>query len=96
VESDKACPVTRLQRHSNITPGKQMGTAIMNGENTLVGLLVILAISIVLFLICREIICWYWKINQSIALLTEIRDLLAQKNSESRMEQGPGSVAPVV
>lgn len=31
---------------------------------------------IVIFLVFREIFCWYWKINKSVALLTEIRDLL--------------------
>ena len=31
---------------------------------------------IIVLLIFREIVCWYWKINHSVALLTEIRDLL--------------------
>ena len=35
-----------------------------------------LLIVIIIFLVCREIVCWYWKINQNLALLTEIRDLL--------------------
>jgi hypothetical protein len=38
----------------------------------LVGLLV----AAVVFLILREFFCWYWKINQRIELLTEIRNLL--------------------
>ena len=42
-----------------------------------VGLLIFLAVLIIIFLIFREVVCWYWKINQSVALLTEIRDLLA-------------------
>jgi len=29
-----------------------------------------------LFLICREIFCWYWKINERVLILREIRDLL--------------------
>jgi hypothetical protein len=33
------------------------------------------------FLICREIVCWYWKVNQTVALLTEIRDHLANASS---------------
>ena len=27
---------------------------------------VLLIITIIIFLICREIVCWYWKINKSI------------------------------
>jgi len=53
----------------------------------------------VIFLVCRELFCWYWKINQNVALLTEIRDLLAQEknrvwpNSESR---GVGNEVPAM
>jgi len=47
--------------------------AMGNWGSSIAVLLVVLA----LFLICREIVCWYWKINRGIALLTEIRDLLA-------------------
>lgn len=38
---------------------------------------IIIALVILVFLVCREIVCWYWKINLSVALLTEIRDILA-------------------
>jgi hypothetical protein len=31
---------------------------------------------VVMFLVFREVVCWYWKINVRIELLTEIRDLL--------------------
>ena len=49
------------------------GDLLNNGLNTgLTALVVIL----VLFLLFRELICWYWKINKHVALLTEIRDLL--------------------
>ena len=41
--------------------------------------LIILAVIVVIFLVLREMICWYWKINQNVALLTEIRDLLVAK-----------------
>jgi hypothetical protein len=41
-------------------------------------------------LVFREVVCWYWKINQNIALLTEIRDLLAGKGT-SRDEVAPGA-----
>jgi len=40
-------------------------------------ILLVLVIIFVLFLIGRELVCWYWKINESLAVLKEIRDLLA-------------------
>lgn len=48
-----------------------------------------IAIVIIIFLVGREVLCWYWKINRSIALLTEIRDLLAAKGDAQ------GAMAPV-
>ncbi|MCF8094438.1 MAG: hypothetical protein K9J79_03665 [Desulfobacteraceae bacterium] len=41
-------------------------------ENQIIGIVIVIAV----LLFIREIICWYWKINHGIALLTEIRDLL--------------------
>ena len=40
-------------------------------------------ILVVIFLVFREVFCWYWKINEHTALLTEIRNLLAA-NEKSR------------
>lgn len=51
------------------------------GELNLAAILTVLAIVIVVFLIVREILCWYWKVNQALALLTEIRDLLASRSN---------------
>lgn len=52
------------------------------------GLLIFVLVIVVIFLVFREVICWYWKINQEAdllkwqgAILTEIRDLLAAKGS---------------
>lgn len=39
-------------------------------------------VAIVVFLIGREIVCWYWKMNETISLLKEIRDLLKSSVSE--------------
>jgi ABC-type uncharacterized transport system permease subunit len=36
----------------------------------------ILVAALVLFLIGRELTCWYFKINKTLAVLEEIRDLL--------------------
>lgn len=53
------------------------------------GILVTTAIIlVVVFLVFREVFCWYWKINEHVALLTEIRNLLAASGSL------PGGVAP--
>ena len=40
----------------------------------------IVAASIIIFLICRELFCWYWKQNQIISLLTDIRSELKKQN----------------
>jgi len=42
--------------------------------------LLISAILFILFLITREFWCWYWKINERIAILREIRKLLKEMN----------------
>lgn len=61
------------------------------------GLLIILAISIVvgilLFLLLRELVCWYWKINLRIELAEEQNLLLKQlvkhfKEEKSRDDPG--------
>jgi C-terminal processing protease CtpA/Prc len=61
--------------------------------NMMGGLLVFAVVIIVIFLVCREIVCWYWKINQNVALLTEIRDLLAMKENTRGVDQGLPTVA---
>ena len=35
-----------------------------------------IAIWLLVFIICREIVCWYFKLTQIVSLLTEIRDAL--------------------
>ncbi len=34
--------------------------------------IVVLLFLIIFFLVCREVICWYWKINKALLLLEEI------------------------
>lgn len=41
-------------------------------------LIVIFAVSVIIFLICREIACWYFKINQRISQQSMIIDLLKE------------------
>lgn len=50
------------------------------------GLFIFLVIIIVIFLICREIVCWYWKINETLSVLKEIRDLLKHSSLASNTE----------
>lgn len=50
------------------------------GSNIAGGLLVFAVVAVIIFLVFREVFCWYWKINQNVALLTEIRNLLAAKS----------------
>lgn len=60
-----------------------------NWGNAAGGFFIFVVVLVVIFLIFREFFCWYWKINQNVALLTEIRDLLAAKGNSH------GGVAPV-
>jgi hypothetical protein len=43
----------------------------------LMALLVSLVITLVILLICREIICWYWKINEALTTLKAIDEKLS-------------------
>ncbi|MCK6530375.1 hypothetical protein L6R50_23405 [Myxococcota bacterium] len=38
--------------------------------------LVLLGGAFLLFLVMRELMCWYWKVNEGLGLLREIRDRL--------------------
>ena len=62
----------------------------MGNMNTVVsnfigGALLFLVFAIVVALVLRELICWYWKINKNVELLTEIRDLLAKSVPQAGM-----------
>jgi hypothetical protein len=52
----------------------------MSSNEFFTNMLMVSASLLVLFLLFREVICWYWKINRHITLLTEIRDLLRAQN----------------
>ncbi len=45
-----------------------------------IGLLIVIGVMLILFLLGREIVCWYFKINKTVELLEEIRDLLKSKS----------------
>ncbi len=50
-------------------------------------LLISLVIIIVVFLILREVVCWYWKINETLSVLKEIRDSLKDQSTISTTNQ---------
>ncbi|MDD5108870.1 MAG: hypothetical protein PHC29_05110 [Candidatus Omnitrophica bacterium] len=58
----------------------------MNSINIIYTCLIIFGI----LFICREIICWWFKMNQVVNLLTEIRDILHAKKNK-----GEGSKQPI-
>jgi hypothetical protein len=51
---------------------KEMGDFIGMAIGILVGVIFI-------FLICREIVCWYWKINRLVDLIEEQNDLIKRQ-----------------
>lgn len=48
--------------------------------------LIMLIIAIVIFILCRELICWYYKINKSISNQEEIIKLLKEINEKLKKE----------
>lgn len=42
--------------------------------------LIILGVLFLFFLIGRELVCWYWKINRTVELLEKIYEQLKNKN----------------
>jgi len=53
-------------------------------KDLLIVFLIVLGILIVLFLILREVLCWYWKINETIAIQQE--QLKIQKETQRLIE----------
>jgi len=49
----------------------------------IVGLIVVLAILFGLFMLLREVMCWYWKINEMVLLLRSIDQKLSANASNS-------------
>jgi hypothetical protein len=53
------------------------------------GLIAVVAIIVVIFLICRAIVLWYWRVNEGIALLKSIDEKLGQMAATSVAVQAP-------
>jgi hypothetical protein len=45
---------------------------------SIVGLIVILALTAVLFLVFRAIVLWYWRVNETVMLLKSIDEKLGR------------------
>jgi len=54
-------------------------------------ILVALAVFVVVFLIFRAAVLWYWKIDESLAVLKEIRDLLAAQQKTQKRQSQPAN-----
>lgn len=37
-----------------------------DGSGPIAGLIITLLVFLLVFLVCRELVCWYWKINEAI------------------------------
>lgn len=53
--------------------------------------LILLAVTILVFLICREIVCWYWKINEALGVLRENTAELRRLNQQLGEHRQPPS-----
>jgi hypothetical protein len=51
-------------------------------------------IAFVVFLISREFFCWYWKINEMVGLLSDVRDLLGRASSTAAAASVSAPAAP--
>jgi hypothetical protein len=57
----------------------------------LAGSIAVLAITVVIFLICRAIVLWYWRVNEGIALLKSIDEKLGQLAASGVAVQAPAA-----
>lgn len=46
----------------------------MTDSSNLIMVLIVLVGVIAVFLVCREAVCWYWKINKRLAMLERLVD----------------------
>ena len=49
-----------------------------------IGPIAVIVVMLLFFLLGRELICWYFKINKRVYLLEEILDELKQKNNSTK------------
>ena len=59
------------------------------------GVIIGLVVLILVFIICREIFCWYWKINEITDLLRSINDKLSEESFKNQNTVEKTAVEPV-
>jgi hypothetical protein len=52
----------------------------VSANNPLVDAVIALVIVVVIFLVFRELVCWYWKINRMVELLESIDATLRSRD----------------
>jgi len=57
-----------------------------SADTYLVSMLIVFLVAVIAFLLFREIMCWYWKINQIVTLLKEIKDNTSSPDSRLRQD----------
>ena len=50
----------------------------MESLGSFAGVAVVLFVAVLLVLVGREIVCWYWKINETLSVLRQIANELAR------------------
>ena len=61
-------------------------------DSPFVTYLVVFVVSMILFLALRGFNCWYWKINERIALQQETNDLLKQLVKQNTLVESPKTI----
>ncbi len=61
-------------------------------ESPFVSYLVVFVVSIILFLALRRFNCWYWKINERIALQQETNELLKELIKHNMSVESPKTI----
>ena len=64
----------------------------MNIQWIIIAIVIIIAV----FLILREFVCWYWKINERVSLLEDILEELKKMNGSENKEEKGESVPPKI
>lgn len=64
-----------------------------SGGSGIFSLLVIILVCVLIFIVCRELVCWYWKINKTIANQEEIIRLLKRIADE---KEAPSTNQPTI
>lgn len=54
------------------------------------GVVVVLGVSVLVLLIAREIVCWYWKVNATLAQLARLEAVLRNIDHSLQRQPPPG------